>query len=68
METLKSEGDTATVRTLHPTRPRVRLIHEDCGEISEAHPVCSACGKRVGPLDFTAIPGPGAVEPLVRVA
>ena len=68
METLKSEGDTATVRTLHPTRPRVRLIHEHCGEISEAHLVCTACGEAFGPRDFTAIPGPGAVEPLVRVA
>ena len=30
--------------------------------------VCSACGEPFGPLDFKPIPGPGAVEPLVRVA
>jgi DNA-binding HxlR family transcriptional regulator len=46
-----------------PEGPPVRLVHEDCGEISEAHLVCSACGKR----DAKAIPGPGAAEPLVRV-
>jgi DNA-binding HxlR family transcriptional regulator len=51
-----------------PEGPPVQLIHEHCGEISEAQLVCSACGKPFGPLDFKAIPGPGAVEPLVRVA
>jgi DNA-binding HxlR family transcriptional regulator len=51
-----------------PDGPPVRFIHEDCGEISEAHVVCSGCGKAVGPRDAKAIPGPGAAEPLVRVA
>jgi DNA-binding HxlR family transcriptional regulator len=51
-----------------PEGPPVRLVHEDCGEISEAHLVCSTCGKPLGPLDAKAIPGPGAAEPLVRVA
>jgi DNA-binding HxlR family transcriptional regulator len=50
-----------------PAGPPVRLIHEDCGEISEAHLVCSTCDKPFDSRDVTAIPGPGAAEPLVRM-
>src|SRR5262249_15855123 len=44
-----------------PEGAPVRVIHEHCGEISEAHLVCSACGRPFGPLDFKSIPGPGAL-------
>lgn len=50
-----------------PDGPPLQLIHEGCGEISEAQLVCSACGEPIGPRDVKAIPGPGDVEDLVRV-
>jgi DNA-binding HxlR family transcriptional regulator len=49
-----------------PDGPPVQMIHESCGEISELHLVCSACGEAIGVRDIRAVPGPGAVEPLVR--
>ncbi|HEU4978162.1 MAG TPA: helix-turn-helix domain-containing protein [Solirubrobacteraceae bacterium] len=48
-----------------PNGPPLELIHEACGQTSEARMVCSACGEAIGPRDVAAIPGPGAVEPLV---
>ena len=48
-----------------PDGPPLRLIHRDCGQVSEAVMTCSACGERVGAADVKAIPGPGAVEPLI---
>jgi DNA-binding HxlR family transcriptional regulator len=50
-----------------PGGPPLRLIHEPCGEISDARLVCSACGEPIGPRDVKAIPGPGDAEDLVRV-
>ncbi|HZU60543.1 MAG TPA: helix-turn-helix domain-containing protein [Solirubrobacteraceae bacterium] len=49
-----------------PAGPPLRLIHEQCGEISDAQLVCSACGEAIGPRDVRAIPGPGDAEHLVR--
>ena len=48
-----------------PAGPPLQLIHEHCGEISDAQLVCSACGEPIGPRDVRAIPGPGDVEHLV---
>ena len=50
-----------------PHGPPLRLIHKQCGEISEAQLVCSACGEPIGPRDVRAMPGPGDVEALVRL-
>jgi DNA-binding HxlR family transcriptional regulator len=44
----------------------LRLIHKDCGEISEALMVCSSCGEPIGARDMQAIPGPGVVEALIK--
>jgi DNA-binding HxlR family transcriptional regulator len=49
-----------------PTGPPLQVIHNECGQISEAQLVCSACGEPIGPRDVEASPGPGAVEPLLR--
>lgn len=51
-----------------PDGPPLQMIHKDCGEISDAVTVCSACGKKVGARDVRAVPGPGAIEPLVGTA
>jgi DNA-binding HxlR family transcriptional regulator len=49
-----------------PNGQPLQLIHHECGQISEAQLVCSICGEQIGPRDVEAIPGPGAVEPLLR--
>ena len=49
-----------------PNGPPLQLIHKECGHISEAQLVCSTCGEPIGPRDVEGIPGPGAVEPLLR--
>jgi DNA-binding HxlR family transcriptional regulator len=48
-----------------PDGPPIRVTHKACGEISDAVMICSACGEPIGARDVTAVPGPGAVEPLV---
>jgi DNA-binding HxlR family transcriptional regulator len=49
-----------------PDGPPLQVIHQRCGETSEARLVCSACGEPVGPRDVEAFHGPGAVEPLIH--
>ena len=51
-----------------PDGPPLQVTHKDCGEITEAVTVCSSCGEPIGALDVRAVPGPGAVEPLVGTA
>jgi DNA-binding HxlR family transcriptional regulator len=51
-----------------PDGPPLELIHEGCGAISQARMTCSTCGEPIGATDVRAIPGPGAVEPLARMA
>ena len=51
-----------------PAGPPLELVHRDCGHVSSAVMTCSACGKPIGPKDVRAVPGPGAVEPLVAKA
>ncbi len=48
-----------------PDGPPVEVVHKGCGAVSQAVMTCSACGEALGPRDVRAIPGPGAVEPLV---
>jgi DNA-binding HxlR family transcriptional regulator len=50
-----------------PNGPPLRLIHEECGQISEPQLVCSICTEPIGVRDVKAIPGPGDIEDLVPV-
>jgi DNA-binding HxlR family transcriptional regulator len=51
-----------------PGGPPLELVHRGCGRVCGAVMTCSACAKPVGPADVQAVPGPGAVEPLVATA
>ena len=51
-----------------PAGPPLELVHRGCGHVSNAVLTCSACGRPIGPKDVQAVPGPGAVEPLVAMA
>lgn len=62
LTTMRQWGDKYAA----PNGPPLQVIHEECGQISEAQLVCSACGEAIGPGDVEAMPGPGAVEPLFR--
>jgi hypothetical protein len=46
----------------------LELIHDPCGGIAHAQRTCSACGEPMNPRDLRAVPGPGAVEPLIPAA
>lgn len=48
----------------------VLLEHRGCGGAVDGHRTCESCGKRLGPRDVWASPGPGApdVHPLRRRA
>ena len=64
LTTMRQWGDKHAA----PDGPPLELIHGACGERSQAVLTCSACGERVGARDVKAIPGPGAVERLIRTA
>jgi DNA-binding HxlR family transcriptional regulator len=51
-----------------PVGPPLELIHKPCGEITEGQLTCVACGHPMDERNVRAVPGPGAVEPLVRWA
>ena len=51
-----------------PDGPPLQLIHHGCGQVSDAHMTCSACGEPVDASNVKAIPGSGAVEPLIGSA
>jgi DNA-binding HxlR family transcriptional regulator len=51
-----------------PDGPPLELVHRECGHVCGAVITCSACGKPIGPTDVWAVPGPGAVDPLVATA
>ncbi|MBK0869758.1 helix-turn-helix transcriptional regulator [Saccharopolyspora sp. HNM0986] len=42
-----------------PDGPPMQLIHRDCGEIADAHLICSACGEAIGAGNVKSVPGPG---------
>jgi DNA-binding HxlR family transcriptional regulator len=48
-----------------PDGPPLQLTHKACGHVTDAVMVCSACGERLEVRDVRAVPGPGAVEPLI---
>jgi DNA-binding HxlR family transcriptional regulator len=49
-----------------PDGPPLELIHKPCGQIAEGLLSCSACGEPMDARNVRAVPGPGAVEPLVQ--
>ena|ERR1700688_2648895 len=51
-----------------PNGPPLEVIHKACGQVSDAVLTCSVCGEPIGARDVRAVPGPGAVEPLVGSA
>jgi DNA-binding HxlR family transcriptional regulator len=64
LTTMRQWGDKHAA----PDGPPLELIHERCGHVSDARMICSSCGEGIGPGDVRAIPGPGAVERLIRTA
>ncbi len=64
LTTMRQWGD----RYAAPEGPPLELIHKGCGEISQAQLTCANCGEPIGARDVRAIPGAGAVEPLVGKA
>jgi DNA-binding HxlR family transcriptional regulator len=62
LTTMRQWGDDYAA----PDGPPLQVSHEHCGEIAQAQLTCSHCGEPIGARDVRAIPGPGAVEPLVR--
>ena len=51
-----------------PDGPPLQLVHNPCGEIAEVELTCSHCGEPMHARNVRAVPGPGAVEPLIRAA
>lgn len=45
-----------------PDGPPLQLIHRNCGEIADAHLICSACGEAIGAGNVKSVPGPGAAD------
>lgn len=48
-----------------PDGPPVQIVHVPCGQVSDAVMTCSHCGEPIGTGNIRAVPGPGAVEPLL---
>ena len=48
-----------------PVGPPLDVVHKGCSHVAEAVMSCSVCGEAMGPHDVRAVPGPGAVEPLL---
>jgi DNA-binding HxlR family transcriptional regulator len=49
-----------------PGGPPLELIHQPCGEVAEVQLTCVACDQPMDIGNVRAVPGPGAVERLVR--
>jgi DNA-binding HxlR family transcriptional regulator len=64
LTTMRQWGDKYAA----PDGPPLEVVHKGCGETSEAVLTCSACREPIGPRDVRAVPGRGAVEPLVTTA
>src|SRR5947209_4215935 len=58
INTMRQWGDKHAA----PDGPPLRLVHKECGHISEPRLVCSTCGEPIGARDVKAVPGPGDVE------
>ena len=57
LTTMRQWGD----RYAAPGGPPLQLVHDGCGEVSEAVMVCSVCGESLGARNVRAAAGPGAV-------
>jgi DNA-binding HxlR family transcriptional regulator len=64
LTTMRQWGDKYSA----PDGPPLQMIHKGCDQMSDAELTCSSCGKLIGARDVRAVPGPGAVEPLVGTA
>jgi DNA-binding HxlR family transcriptional regulator len=64
LTTMRQWGD----KHVAPDGPPLQLIHDDCGAVARVELVCSECGEPIGPAAVNSVPGPGAVEPLVRAS
>jgi DNA-binding HxlR family transcriptional regulator len=64
LTTMRQWGDTYAA----PEGPPIEVVHKGCDHVAQAVLTCSACGGAIGPRDMRAVPGPGAVEPLIGTA
>jgi DNA-binding HxlR family transcriptional regulator len=48
--------------------PPIRIIHKDCGKVTEAVMTCAHCGERIGMRDVEAIPGRGDLDRMLETA
>ena len=64
LTTIRQWGDKYAA----PDGPPLQVVHQGCGQISEALLTCSSCGELIGARDVRAIAGRAAVEPLVGSA
>lgn len=51
-----------------PDGPPIQVIHEACGQITQAVMTCSACGERLTAREFRAVRGPGHRDDLAASA
>jgi hypothetical protein len=51
-----------------PDGPPIRIIHKDCGKVTEAVMTCAQCGERIGVRDVEAIPGRGDLDRMLETA
>jgi len=51
-----------------PDGPPMLVTHKGCGQPGEAVLTCATCREPIGARDVRALPGPGAVEPLVSTS
>jgi len=61
LTTMRQWGD----RHAAPQGPPLQVVHKGCGQVADAVLVCSACREPLGARAVRAVPGPGAVEPLI---
>lgn len=61
LTTMRQWGD----RYAAPDGPPLQVVHKSCEAVADAVLVCSSCGEPIGPRDVRAVPGPGAVEPIL---
>jgi DNA-binding HxlR family transcriptional regulator len=51
-----------------PDGPPLQMIHNECGEVTDAVMTCSHCGGRLTVRDVRVAPGPGDLDRLVSAA
>jgi DNA-binding HxlR family transcriptional regulator len=49
-----------------PDGPPLRVVHKECGKVSQAVMTCSACGEPLAARDVRAVRGPGDLDELVK--